>query len=158
MLQQKNLTNPPAGAHDALHICALYGDHHGVPDESGHHVSRIRNGASLHDKCDECLPGRHASGFLLHTGCPSCCYQARRIDRSRSLRQSACPLRAPGCGLAHFLLIAAGDGCTRIVAGGKPSAFQMQGEGGQVVQILTCIRMKDTEEPGVRYAAGKAYR
>lgn len=106
MLQQKNLTNPPAGAHGALHICALYGDHHGVPDESGHHVSRIRNGASLHDKCDECLPGRHASGFLLHPGCPSCCYPARRIDRSRSLRQSACPLRAPGCDLARFSLLA----------------------------------------------------
>jgi len=43
-----------------------------------------------------------------------------------------------------------------MVAGGKPPAFQMQG--GQVVQILTGIRMKDTEEPGVRYAAGKAHR
>jgi len=43
-------------------------------------------------------------------------------------------------------------------AGGKPPAFQMQGEGGQVVRILTGIRMKDTEESGVRYAAGKAHR
>ncbi|ERM10761.1 hypothetical protein L584_10800 [Pantoea agglomerans Tx10] len=30
-------------------------------------------------------------------------------------------------------------------AGGKSPAFQMQGEGGQVVRILTDIRMKDTE-------------
>jgi hypothetical protein len=45
-----------------------------------------------------------------------------------------------------------------MVAGGKPSAFQMQGEGGLIVQILTCIRIKDTEEPGGRHAAGKAHR
>lgn len=45
-----------------------------------------------------------------------------------------------------------------MVAGGKPPAFQMQGEGGLIVQILTCIRMKDTEEPGVRHATDKAHR
>jgi len=44
-----------------------------------------------------------------------------------------------------------------MVVGGKPPVFQMQGEGGLVVQILTGIRMKDTEEPGVRHAAGKAH-
>lgn len=46
----------------------------------------------------------------------------------------------------------------QMVAGGKSPAFQMQGEGGQVVRILTCTRIKDTEESGVRYAAGKAHR
>ena len=30
-------------------------------------------------------------------------------------------------------------------AGGKPPAFQMRGEVGQAVRILTGIRMKDTE-------------
>ncbi|MFW0700777.1 hypothetical protein [Pantoea sp. R13S299] len=35
-----------------------------------------------------------------------------------------------------------GGFCARMVAGGKPPAFQMQGEGGLIVQILTCIRMK----------------
>lgn len=34
-----------------------------------------------------------------------------------------------------------------MVEGGKPPAYEMKREDGQIVQLLTCARMKDTEEP-----------